>query len=304
VLFFPLPEAAERAGFRACLRCHPRSIAAPDPKGKLVQRVCRSIEQNLDAPPSLTALSSELGLSPYYLQKAFKSKLGISPKQYAEARRMGQFKTKLKKGESVTDAIYSSGFGSSRSVYERADSHLGMTPATYRKGGPGLQIRYAVVDASLGSLLVAASDRGVCAVKLGDSPQALLADLADEFPAADLKSDAASLTKWVSKIVNYLEGKLVDLNIPLDIKATAFQWRVWEELRTIPSGSTRSYKKVAERLGQQKAARAVARACASNPVALVIPCHRVVHEDGSAGGYRWGIKRKQALLRMEETGRK
>lgn len=244
-------------------------------------------------------MSSHVGVSPYHLQRTFKRVMGITPRQYAEAYRLGQLKTRLKEGDNVTRALYDVGYGSSSRLYERAGSELGMTPAAYGRGGPQTRIGYTIVDCQLGRLLVAATERGICAVSLGDADTALEAVLAEEYPASQIGRDDGKLGEWVGAILSYLGGQLPHLDLPLDIKATAFQRRVWQELQSIPYGSTRSYSQIASALGQPKAARAVAQACASNPVALAIPCHRVVREDGNLGGYRWGVERKEALLSRE-----
>ncbi len=301
VIFFPVPEAAEQAGFRPCKRCQPEKTAASEPQVELVRGACRYIEQNLDGPLSLASLGTQVHVSPYHLQRVFKRIMGITPRQYAEACRLGQLKAQLKHGEPVTRALYEVGYGSSSRLYERAPSQLGMTPTTYRRGGLGMRINYTIVDCPLGRLLVAATEKGICAISLGDSDTVLESALRDEYPAAEISRDAdgVNLNQWVDTLVKHLNGQQPHIDLPLDVQATAFQWHVWEELRAIPYGSTRSYSQVARALGQPKATRAVARACASNPVPLVIPCHRVVREDGTLGGYRWGLERKQRLLAQE-----
>jgi len=301
VVFFPLPEAAERDGFRSCRRCDPRQAMAGDPQAELVQRVCRSIESRLGDPVTLGELGAQVGLSPYHLQRVFKRITGVTPRQYADARRLGQFKARLKEGASVTNAMYDAGYGSSSRLYERASAQLGMTPATYRRGGRGMRINYAIVDCPLGCLLVAATERGLCSISLGDDESALEAAFLSEYPAAEVHRDGSPLSAWVSALVSHLNGQRPHLELPLDVQATAFQWRVWEKLRAIPYGSTRSYGEVAQAIGRPTAVRAVARACATNPVALVIPCHRVIREDRSLGGYRWGLERKKALLAQESA---
>lgn len=301
VLFFLLPEAAEQAGFRSCQRCCPTSATARDPQAELVQHVCHYIEANLESSLTLASLSEQVSMSPHYLQRTFKRIMGITPRQYTEARRLVWLKAQLKEGQPVTTSLYETGYGSSSRLYERASAQLGMTPATYRRGGKGMHIGYTIVDCPLGRLLVAATQRGVCAISLGDSDGELEAALLVEYPAAEIHRDEAELNQWVSTLLSHLSGWQLHLNLPLDIQATAFQWQVWQELQAIPYGSTRSYSEIAQSLGHPKATRAVARACATNPVALVIPCHRVVREDASLGGYRWGLKRKQALLAQEQT---
>jgi AraC family transcriptional regulator of adaptative response/methylated-DNA-[protein]-cysteine methyltransferase len=300
VVFFPLADDAEAAGFRPCRRCRPREAASGNPQLDLVHRVCRMIEANPDTLLSLQALSTGTGVSPYHLQRTFKSVMKITPRQYADSLRMDGLKRRLRQGQDVAGATYEAGFGSSSRLYERASGHLGMTPATYRRGGRGMEIGYSIVDCALGRLLVAATERGVCAVSLGDSDAVLEAALRAEYPNAQIHHDE-SRGKWVSALVSHLNGRQPALNLPVDLQATAFQRRVWEELRRIPYGATRSYSQVARAIGRPSAVRAVAHACATNPVSVVIPCHRVVREDGSLGGYRWGLKRKQALLDKEKS---
>lgn len=297
VVFFPLPEAAERAGFRACRRCRPRDASAASPALRAVQETCRLIESSLDEPLRLAGLAKAAGLSPYHFQRTFKRALGISPREYADLCRLATLKRGLKKGGSVTTAMYEAGYGSSSRLYERAGSQLGMTPAVYQRGGKGMRIGYATAACALGRLLVAATERGVCAVCIGDADGPLEAALREEYPNAGIRHRPA-LGGWVKQVLQTLSaGRAPD--VPLDIKASAFQWRVWQELQRIPRGETRSYSQVAKAIGMPKAARAVARACATNPVALVVPCHRVVRENGDSGGYRWGAARKQRLLQLE-----
>lgn len=299
VSFFQLPEGAEQAGFRACLRCHPRKARVIDPQIQMAQHVCRLIEANEGEPITLAALSEQVGVSSFHLQRTFKSVMGITPRDYAETCRVNKFKQGVRKGDAVTNAIYDAGYGSSSRLYESASSQLGMTPATYGKGGRGAVINYAIVETPLGRLLAAATDKGVCAVMLGDSDAALKADLFKEFPAAEIRHEEKALVSSLNAIMAHLKNKSPRINLPLDIQATAFQRQVWEQLRAIPYGQTHSYSEVAKAIGQQKAVRAVARACATNPVALVIPCHRVIREDKSLGGYRWGLERKKKLLARE-----
>jgi AraC family transcriptional regulator, regulatory protein of adaptative response / methylated-DNA-[protein]-cysteine methyltransferase len=300
VRFFPIPEAAEAAGFRACRRCHPARTQPHDPAVALVRDVCRAIDAQPDGPADLASLGRRVGRSPHQLLRAFRRVLGVSPREYRDAKRVGRLKSSLKEMPHVSPAIYEAGFGSSSRVYERAAGALGMTPATYARGGRGATIGYSVVTSPLGTLLVAATERGICKVSLGDSAAALERDLRREFPAAHIARDSGRLSSWVRSILAHLEGSEPHLDLPLDIRATAFQQKVWSALRKIPYGSTRSYQDVARAIGSPRATRAVARACATNPVALVIPCHRVVREDGQAGGYRWGVERKAALLKREQ----
>lgn len=289
VTFFPIPEAAEREGFRACRRCKPTNANGGDPAIALVREAARA----LDAP------GVEVPKLDRRLLRAFKRVLGITPQQYRDARRVARFKHELKRRPHVGPAVYEAGYGSSSRVYERANAQLGMTPATYARGGAGTEIAFAVVPCTLGKLLVAATPVGVCRVSLGDDATALETDLAAEFPAAHIRKDRSILEDAVTAILGYLDGSEPHLALPLDIRATAFQRRVWQELQKIPYGETRSYAEVAKRIGRPTASRAVARACATNPAALVIPCHRVVREDGDLGGYRWGLERKRALLERE-----
>lgn len=301
VLFFSIPEAAQQAGFRPCQRCHPQTATTHNPHAELVQRVCYYIECHLESPLTLDTLSKEVSMSPHHLQRVFKRIMGISPRQYTEACRLNGLKAQLKEGQTVTTALYEAGYGSSSRLYERTSARLGMTPATYRRGGKGVHISYTIVNCPLGRLLIAITERGLCAVSLGNSDAELVAALIGEYPAAEFEREDVDLNFWVNGLLNHLNGEQIHLDLPLDLQATAFQWRVWEELRAIPYGSTRSYSEIAKALGNPKAARAVARACATNPVSIVIPCHRVVREDGSLGGYRWGLERKQALLEREQN---
>ncbi|MGH7673187.1 MAG: methylated-DNA--[protein]-cysteine S-methyltransferase, partial [Gemmatimonadales bacterium] len=267
----------------------------------LVREACRALDA---AEPRVETLAGRLGIRPNQLVRAFRRVVGITPKEYRDARRVARLKHELKRRAHVSPAVYEAGYGSSSRVYERANAQLGMTPATYARGGVGTEVAYAVVPCPLGQLLVAATARGVCRVGLGDDPSALEADLAAEFPAARIRKGSAGLTRWVAAILRHLDGREPHLDLPLDIRATAFQRRVWQELRSIPYGATRSYTEVARRIGRPTATRAVARACATNPAALVIPCHRVVREDGDLGGYRWGADRKRVLLAQETRSRK
>lgn len=304
VSYFALPEAARAAGFRACLRCRPDGLHPRDPQAELVQSVCRLIERAAEERPNLEAVGEQLKLSRSHLQRLFKKLMGITPREYAEALRIDRFKGGVRGGRSVADAMYEAGYGSSSRLYEKASAQLGMTPATYRKGGRGMKISYTIADSPLGLLLVAATERGVCSVQLGDSAEELAGELRAEFPRADVRNDEGGLRPQVRSLLDYLEGQRPHPDLPLDVQGTAFQKRVWEELRRIPPGRTASYGEIAERIGRPTAARAVARACATNPVALVTPCHRVIGRDGSVSGYRWGVTRKRKLLEREQTPRK
>jgi len=298
VTFYADPGEAERRGFRACKRCKPQEVHV-DPQLVLVRQVCEILDDPDVEQVTLEQLGSRLEVSPHHLQRTFKRIMGISPRQYGEARRVDRVKHELKGGSDVTTALYEAGYGSSSRLYERAPDRLGMTPATYRRGGAGMTIGYTIVDSPLGRLLVGSTERGICLVCLGDADEPLKARLASEYPHAIVEKDQGAMTQAVESILHYLEGSEPRLDLPVDLQATAFQWQVWEALRQIPIGETRSYSEVAQAIGKPKAARAVAQACANNPAALVIPCHRVVRSDGSDGGYRWGVERKQALLSQE-----
>lgn len=301
--FFASCAEAEGAGFRACLRCRPRAETARSANAEIVMRACELIENNLDGEISLESLAAQLHSSPSHVQRTFKQTLGVSPKEFADAQRLHHFKRRVRHTD-VTTALYDSGFRSSRALYEKATQNLGMTPATYRRGGRNLRISFVTADSSLGKLLVAATDKGVCAVAFGETSRQLAADLAREFPAAEIREGGDDLQNYVRAVVEHLDGRRRTLELPLDLQATAFQLQVWAELRRIPYGETRSYKEVAERLGNVKAVRAVARACATNPVALVNPCHRVVGAGGALSGYRWGVERKKMLLDKEQAARR
>jgi AraC family transcriptional regulator of adaptative response/methylated-DNA-[protein]-cysteine methyltransferase len=300
VLFFDRMDDAERAGFRPCQRCRPRS-ATPNVKSELVKSVCRYIEQHLDEPVTLARLGRAFAQSRFHLQRTFKSVLGITPRQYAETCRMQAFKNKLQSGESVTTAIYDAGFSSSSRVYERSASQLGMTPDRYRRGAIGTLIWFTTLATPVGRALVAATDRGLCAVRFGSSDHDLEHGLRREFPFGVRRRDDERLAPFTQALLAYFEGEPMPSDLPFDIRATAFQRRVWSYLQSIPSGETRSYRQVAEAVGQPAACRAVARACATNPVAVAIPCHRVVRGTGEPGGYRWGLQRKRKLLRLEKA---
>ncbi len=300
VEFFSSPEEAETAGYRACLRCHPRSSNRPEPNLALMQEVCAAIAESADAL-SLNQLADRFHLSPYHLQRTFKRLVGVSPKQYATALRSQRLKTQLKNGDTVTNAIYASGYNTNSVMYGESNERLGMTPTHYRQQGKGNRIQYTVRACPLGYMLVAATERGLCAVRLGDSADALAATLRSEFAAAEITANDSMMEQSVGQILDYLVGQRPHFDLPVDVQATAFQQRVWSALQAIPYGSTRSYGDIAEAIGQPNAVRAVARACASNSVALVIPCHRVVRENGDLGGYRWGIERKKRLLEMEKA---
>ncbi len=297
VRFFNSPEAAEAGGFRACKRCHPKDENA-NTKSELVRQACALIDES-DEALTLAELSEALNVSSFHLQRTFKGVLGISPRQYADSRRVERFKENVRAGQAITGAMYDAGFSSSSRLYEHSSAQLGMTPATYGRNGRGATINYAVEKCELGLLLVAATEKGICAVRLGSDADELEKDLTDEFSAAQLVRDNSALSDAVQLIVKYLSGNGSDLNLPLDVQATAFQRQVWEALRAIPYGGTKSYSEVAQAIGRPTAVRAVARACATNPVALVVPCHRVIGSDKSLSGYRWGLERKKQLLEKE-----
>jgi AraC family transcriptional regulator of adaptative response/methylated-DNA-[protein]-cysteine methyltransferase len=303
VAFFLVPEAAEQAGFRPCRRCRPTQPNVADPRVPMVREVCRLIDGHPDEPARLVTLSARVGATPHRLLRAFRAVLGLTPRQYRDERRLDRFKTQLKERKNVSPALYEAGYGSTSRVYERAHAQLGMTPRTYGRGGAGMRIGYAIVPCALGRLLVAATERGISRIGIGDDDRALERGLRLEFPAATIARDDASLQPWVAELVAHLDGRQPHLDLPLDVRATAFQRRVWEALQTIPYGTTRSYSEIARTIGKPRAMRAVARACATNPVAVVIPCHRVVREDGDLGGYRWGMDRKRALLKQEAANR-
>lgn len=298
VLFFTTATEAEEAGFRACKRCQPERTVHSESQLGLMQRICEYLAEPCERIPTLAELAARFHLSPYHLQRTFKRLVGVTPRRYAEAQRLARLKDGLQHGQPVAEAQYAAGYASSSALYTRATFHLGMTPATYQRGG-ALLISYTTVPSSLGWLLLAATERGLCAVKLGDAPEFLAEDLRREFPAAELERADERFQPWTAEVLAYLNGSPSHFDLPLDIRATAFQLRVWQALQAIPAGSTRTYGQVAAAIGQPKAARAVARACASNAVALVIPCHRVIRADGDLGGYRWGIERKCQLLQQE-----
>jgi AraC family transcriptional regulator, regulatory protein of adaptative response / methylated-DNA-[protein]-cysteine methyltransferase len=304
VSYYASAGLAKEAGFRACSRCHPDEVATGS-KNKIVEDVCRFINENPSEKLSLEKLSQKAGLSPFYLQRLFKKVTGVSPRQYVEAVRLGRLKLSLKGGESVRSSTYRAGYNTSGWLYSKPDPKLGITPSSYKSGGAGLLIHYLITDCPLGHLLVASTENGICSVNLGDSQEKLVSYLRYEYPKAHFNTEPdqkdSVLALWVNRILEYLfTGKEMDLaSFPLDIRATAFQWRVWKELQSISHGSVKSYSEVAKDAGYPKASRAVANACASNPVPLVVPCHRVVRKDGSLGGYRLGVDRKRKLLEKE-----
>ncbi|MDH7479893.1 MAG: methylated-DNA--[protein]-cysteine S-methyltransferase [Syntrophomonadaceae bacterium] len=271
---------------------------------ELVRQVCRIIEEHDSGRPlTLAALAAQVRVSRHHLQKTFRRVMGITPRQYFEACRVSRLKALCREGRNVTSALYDAGYGSSSRLYEQSLSRFGMTPGTYRRGGQGMKIGYAIAESPLGRLLVAATGNGICAVSLGESDSDLIQALAREYPAAEIREDGSGLGEWVEALLKYLGGWQPHLDLPLDLRVTAFQQRVYQELRAIPYGETRTYQEVAAALGQPGAVRAVARACAANPAALLVPCHRVLRKDGRPGGYRWGLERKARLLALESEGR-
>ncbi|MGH8495851.1 MAG: bifunctional DNA-binding transcriptional regulator/O6-methylguanine-DNA methyltransferase Ada [Gammaproteobacteria bacterium] len=298
VSFYATPVDAEAAGFRACKRCRPGGRARQDVHAEAIARACRAIDE-ADVPPSLDELAEIAGMSRFHFHRVFKDIVGVTPKAYATARRRIRIQGELREAPSVTAAIYEAGYGASSRFYENAGTNLGMSPSAFRKGGLDSVIRFAVGECSLGSILVAATGRGVCAIQFGDDPQALVEGLQRRFPHAELIGADSKFEKLVATVVGFVENPRAGLDLPLDIAGTAFQQRVWQALRKIPSGRTSSYADIAAAIGAPRSVRAVANACAVNPVAVAIPCHRVVRADGGMGGYRWGVERKRALLERE-----
>jgi AraC family transcriptional regulator, regulatory protein of adaptative response / methylated-DNA-[protein]-cysteine methyltransferase len=298
VIFFRTREEAEQHGYRPCRRCRPNEISA---QVSLVQRAAQHLAESSEDRSNLRDLARTLGATQATLRRAFMRVTGLKPRELAAALRLKRFKTLMRSGKSITDALYETGYGSSSRVYERSNAQLGMTPATYRKGGLGMKLGYTIATSPLGRVLVAATKRGVSAVYLGDAEHSLVAELRKEYPRAGIAPAPHSFERWVKEIMLRIDGKQPHFELPLDLQATVFQQRVWKELQRIPRGRTRSYSQVARSLGKPKAVRAVARACATNPVSVVVPCHRVIREDGALAGYRWGISRKQQLLAQERA---
>jgi len=298
VAFHDTREAAEAAGFRPCRRCRPDQPPLAQRHAAEVAALCRLIEES-DEPPTLEALARHAGWSPFHLHRVFKAVTGVTPRAYAAARRAHRAEASLATRASVTEAIYDAGFGSSGRFYATSGERLGMTPTAWRAGGAGAEIRFAIGQCSLGAILVASTARGVCAILLGDDPEALLHDLERRFPKACLVGGDADFEGLVARVVGLVEHPRVAVDLPLDVRGTAFQQRVWEALRRIPAGSTATYSEIAQAIGMPRAVRAVARACASNAIAVAIPCHRVLRKGGDLSGYRWGVERKRALLDRE-----
>jgi AraC family transcriptional regulator of adaptative response/methylated-DNA-[protein]-cysteine methyltransferase len=299
VHFFDQAIAAEKAGFRPCLRCRPKAIDG-NPQSAMVRAICRYIEQHIEDRITLRSLAKEFRRSTFHLQRTFKAVLGVTPKAYIDACRLRQVKQNLQAGHDVTTALYAAGYGSSSRLYERTATQLGMTPEKYRRGAIAAVVRFTIAPSPLGRMLIAATDKGICAIQFAGSDHELQQGLMREFPFAVRRRDDAALAGWKTSVERLIDGHDRLTSLPLDIRATAFQRRVWECLQQIPRGETRSYQAVAKQIGMPKATRAVARACATNPVAIAIPCHRVVRTDGESGGYRWGLKRKERLLAIEK----
>ncbi len=302
VRFYESPDAAERDGLRACLRCRPRTLPGNDPQTRGIRAVATHIEQHSEQKLNLESLARIAGLSRFHFQRKFKATLGVSPRQYVDACRLRAFKSELRNGEHLLQSAWAAGFGSTSRVYEHGGSKLGVTPSQYRSGAAAVDITYLTISTAFGLLMIAATDRCLCFVQFGESEAALEQALRAEYPKASInpaEAQSEQLRLWAAKIRAHLRGNQPDLDLPADIRATAFQSRVWNFLRSIPYGETRSYTAVAKGLGQPTAARAVASACARNPIGLLIPCHRVIRGTGDLGGYRWGPERKRELLYME-----
>lgn len=298
VQFHTTCAAAEQAGFRPCKRCRPQEAALTAQHTVAVERACRLIE-HADAAPCLAVLADAVGMSRYHFHRVFKAMTGVTPKAYATAQRAQRVREELSRTATVTDAIYGAGFQSNGRFYATSSEVLGMTPTSFRAGGQGASMRFAVGACSLGAILVAATVRGVCAILLGDDPETLVCDLQDRFPKAELIGGDADFEHWVARVIGFVEAPACGLDLPLDVQGTAFQQRVWQALREIPVGTTASYTDIAQRLGRPHAVRAVAQACAANAIAVAIPCHRVVRHNGTLAGYRWGVERKRMLLDRE-----
>ena len=305
VRFFKEAQEAERAGLRPCLRCHPLAAIGQDPDTGRIRQACEYIRAHAQEPLTLAGMAAQAGLSRFHFQRTFKAIMGVTPRQFAEACRLDVLKTELRQQRSVTDAIFEAGFGSLSRVYEKVDTRLGMTPADYRSGGGDVPISYVTVDSALGRMMIGATDRGLCFVQFAASDEALLANLRAEYPQARIQPMAEpypeQFAAWMQALEQHVRGQQPRLDLPLDLRATAFQMKVWQYLQSIPYGSVQSYAEVARGLGQPHAARAVARACAANRVALVIPCHRVIRGTGEMAGYRWGVERKRTLLDQERA---
>jgi AraC family transcriptional regulator of adaptative response/methylated-DNA-[protein]-cysteine methyltransferase len=298
VSFHATSEAAEKAGFRPCKRCKPNQPGLRAQHAAIVTAACRILESR-EEPPALDELAAEVGMSAYHFHRTFKNGTGLTPRQYAAAHRARRVRKELGQDGSVTRAILEAGYNSSSRFYEESNELLGMTPTRYRSGGAQIDIRFAIGECSLGSILVALSWQGVCAISLGDDPQELIAGLYKQFPRANLIGGDEDFERIVALVIGFVERPAIGLDLPLDVRGTAFQQRVWQALREIPTGTTVSYAEIARRIGSPKSVRAVASACAANVLAVAIPCHRVVRNDGALSGYRWGVERKRALLDRE-----
>ena len=300
VRFHRTAAEAQAAGFRPCKRCKPDQPPLAEQYAATVAKACRTIAQ-ADEEPSLAALAKIAGLSTFHFHRVFKAVTGVTPKEYAAAHRTQKIRDQLSHSDTVTEAIYGAGFNSNSRFYEQSAKMLGMTPRNYRAGGANAEIRFAIGECSLGAILVAMSDKGVCAILIGDDADMLLRDLQDRFPRANLIGGDAQFEKMVAKVVGFVEAPALGLDLPLDVRGTAFQQRVWQALRNIPAGATATYSQVARQIGAPQSVRAVAQACAANAIAVAIPCHRVVRNDGALSGYRWGVERKRALLAREQA---
>ena len=298
ILFFDTFQAAEQAGFRPCKRCKPDQIEQENKNIAMITKICRFLEAEQEIP-SLDQLAATAGMSKYHFHRLFKKTTGLTPREYAVTRREARLRENITQKNTITQAIYDAGYNANSRFYEKSDQVLGMTPSTYRSGGKDMKIRFAIAESSLGCILVAESERGLCSIMLGDDPEKLMQDLRNRFPKAELVGGESDFENRVAMVIGFIESPKIGLDLPLDIQGTVFQQRVWQALRLIPAGKTASYAEIAERIGSPKGARAVAQACASNYLAVAIPCHRVVHTDGSISGYRWGVDRKKALLKRE-----
>ncbi len=299
VIFFSDFEEAERSGFRSCRRCHPRD--ATSSQTELVGSICSFIDASLEKKLTLSALSAYAGISPFHLQRTFKRAVGISPRQYIEARRLEKMKSSLRNGKTVTRALYDAGFNSRSRIYGKVQNKFGVNPGTYRRGGAGMRIEYAITSCPTGRLLFGVTERGICAICLGESDYAVEAAITRDYPSAVITRNDHDLAPWIECFMKYFEGQDFHRDLPIDVQATSFQWRVWKQIQAVLRGSTTTYRNIARAIEMPDSFRAVARACATNPVSLIIPCHRVIGQDGSLRGYRWGKNRKRELLSLERT---
>lgn len=302
VAFFRLPEAAERAGFLPCHHCNPQMMTARDPQARLIQQVCHYLNDELESSPTLDEIGMRFSVSPYHLQRTFKRMVGVSPRQYSEWLRISSLKQRLRDGHKVTDALYSVGYGSSSRLYERSDATLGMTPATYSRGGEGMHIHYTIVRCDLGLLLVGMTEKGICAVHLGRNGAELVESLYAEYPAAAIELNDDAMCDWVKQILEHLKGRRPHLDLPMDVRATAFEGLVWKQLVDIPLGETRTYSEIAAAIGHPRAIHAVEEAIHANPTVVLIPCHRAIGDDGKPSRYYQGRSEfsRQTLLDNEQ----